>query len=359
MNFNNKFDLYCWACDFSSKRGEGILARHYVQTLSKLNNKRIFVKSGQNEFSINKGEIKQLNNRFKNKEKLNLNFFENYLLPFIGIFYLWLNYLRGRGICYLNFLPLWNTFLFILLPPKTHFGPITGFIFKKKVTGLNSFFRKYINYLLFRVNIYLVYFRQNIIYFSTDLLKSIINKKHKKKIFYNYLVNLVKINRIKTKKDIDLLIYNRNYSVKNNFLRNKFLKNLLKMNYKIFVVGDNLNLKKFKNLGFIDRKKIIYFLKKSKFIINSGENPYNIFTIDAFNNHVNIIYEHSYKKKIKYFNKEKLIFINFEKIKKIKKLPLFKKNKNSRITKNLQKLTNDNKFYFKNVNINYTKIKFN
>ena len=131
MNFNNKFDLYCWACDFSSKRGEGILARHYVQTLSKLNNKRIFVKSGQNEFSINKGEIKQLNNRFKNKEKLNLNFFDNYLLPFIGIFYLWLNYLRGRGICYLNFLPLWNTFLFILLPPKTHFGPITGFIFKK------------------------------------------------------------------------------------------------------------------------------------------------------------------------------------------------------------------------------------
>ena len=249
---------------------------------------------------------------------------------------------------------MWNTFLFILLPPKTHFGPITGFIYKKKVTGLNSFSRKYINYLLFRVNIWILYFRQNIIYFSTDLLKPIIKKKYEKKIFYNYLVNLIKINKIHTKKDIDLLIYNRNYSVKNNYLRNKLLNILVKMNYKIVVVGDNLNLKKIKNLGFLDRKKIIFFLKKTKFIINSGENPYNIFTIDSFNNHVNIIYEHYYLRKIKYFNKEKLIFLNFEKI---KKFLLFKKNKYSKITNHLKKLANDNKIYFKNVKINYTKIK--
>ncbi len=354
MNLNNKFDLYCWACDFSSKRGEGILARHYVQELSKLNKKKIFVKSGRNSFSINKGEIKKLKNQSNNKEKLNLDFFENYLLPFVGIFYLWFNFLKGRGVCYLNFLPLWNTFLFILLPPKTHFGPITGFIYKKKITNLNSFSRKYINNLLFRVNIWILYFRQNIIYFSTDLLKSIIHKKYKKKIFYNYLVNLVKINKIHTKKDIDLLIYNRNYSVKNNFLRNKFLNILIRMNYKIVVVGDNLNLKKIKNLGFLDRKKIIFLLKKTKFIINSGENPYNIFTIDSFNNHVNIIYEHSYLKKIKYFNKEKLIFANFEKIKNIKKVLLFKKIKYSKMTNHLKKLEDDKKVYFKNVKINYT-----
>ena len=104
----------------------------------------------------------------------------------------------------------------------------------------------------------------------------------------------------------------------------------------------------------MDRKKIIFFLKKTKFIINSGEDPYNIFTIDAFNNHVNIIYEYSYLNKIKYFNKKKLIFLNFEKI---KKFLLFKKNKYSKITNHLKKLANDNKIYFKNVKINYTKIK--
>ena len=96
-------------------------------------------------------------------------------------------------------------------------------------------------------------------------------------------MNLIKINKIHTKKNIDLLIYNRNYSVKNNYLKNKLLNILIKMNYKIVVVGDNLNLKKIKNLGFLDRKN--YFFLKTKFIINSGENPYNIFTIDAFNNH--------------------------------------------------------------------------
>ena len=77
MNLNNKFDLYCWACDFSSKRGEGILARHYVKELSKFKKKKIFVKSGRNSFSINNGKVKKLRNQSKNKEKLNLNFFEN------------------------------------------------------------------------------------------------------------------------------------------------------------------------------------------------------------------------------------------------------------------------------------------
>ena len=63
MNRNNKFDLYCWACDFSSKRGEGILARHYVQKLSKLNKKKIFVKYKIISNKINKEKIKKLKNK--------------------------------------------------------------------------------------------------------------------------------------------------------------------------------------------------------------------------------------------------------------------------------------------------------
>ena len=77
------------------------------------------------------------------------------------------------------------------------------------------------------------------------MLKPIIKKKYEKKIFYNYLVNLIKINKMHTKKDIDLLIYNRNYSVKNNYLRNKLLNILVKIDYKnCRKVGDNLNLRK-------------------------------------------------------------------------------------------------------------------
>ena len=39
MEQKKKFDIYCWACDFSLNRGEGILARNYVDELSKIKKK--------------------------------------------------------------------------------------------------------------------------------------------------------------------------------------------------------------------------------------------------------------------------------------------------------------------------------
>ena len=136
----------------------------------------------------------------------------------------------------------------------------------------------------------MISFRQNIVYFSTDLLKSLVKKNTRRKFLFNYLINLVEIKKKISGKKIDFLIYNRNYSVKNNFLRNMFLKILTQFNLIIYTVGDYLLLPGVKNLGYVSRKKTINLLKKTRFIINSGENPYNIFTIDAFNNHTNIIY---------------------------------------------------------------------
>ena len=303
--------------------------------------------------------IKKLDIKSKNKTKLNTSFFENYLYPIYGILYLWINYFRGRGICYLNFLPLWNIFLFIFLPPNTHLGPITGFIYKKKIFNINSFFRKYISLILFKININILYRRQNIVYFSTDLLKPLVKKK--KKIFFNYLLQLVKIEKYNQRKNIDFIIYNRNYSVKNNFLRNKLLQSIIKLKLNIIVVGDYLFYKTVKNLGFVSRKKVTSLLKKTKFIINTGENPYNIFTIDAFNNNVNIIYEDIFLDKIKFFNKKKLIFLNFKD--NIKNKIFFKNKKNfifkpSSITKSYHVLNKENISYFNKVKINYTN-KFN
>ena len=51
MNLNKKFDLYCWACDFSPNRGEGILARHYIKKLSKIKKKK-FTLNHQMEFTV-------------------------------------------------------------------------------------------------------------------------------------------------------------------------------------------------------------------------------------------------------------------------------------------------------------------
>lgn len=356
-NLNKKIDLYCWACDFSPDKGEGILARHYILNLSKILKKNIFIKTPNSSYYIKNGFLKNLKINNKKKSKLNFNFFENYFYPMVGILYLWINYLNKRGVCYLNFLPLWNIFLYIFLPPKTHLGPITGFIFKKKITNFNFFLRKYLNNLLFKLNLKILFYRQNKVYFSTDLLKDFITKENKKKIFFNYLINLIEIKNISKKKNIDLLIYNRNYSVKNNSLRNKLLTTLSKINLKIYAIGDYLPINNIKNLGFVTRKECYSLLNRTKFIINSGENPYNIFTIDAFNNHANIIYENILSKKIKFFNKNKLFFLCFTQPNKIIKF-FNKKNHNtislSLLTNNYYSIKNKNVNYFNSVKIYYT-----
>lgn len=356
MNLNIKFDLYCWACDFSSNRGEGILARHYIISLSRIKKKKIFVKTPYADYYIYNGVLKKNKADSRNQYKLNFNFFENYFYPFIGIFYLWINYLKRRGICYLNFLPLWNIFLFLFLPPKTHLGPITGFIFKREITGFSFFLRKYLNNFLFRVSLIFLFLRQNKIYFSTDLLKSLINKKYKNKVFFNYLLNLINIKKKIIKKNIDFLIYNRNYSVKNNLLREKLLEILSRMNLKISVIGDHLLFKGSKNLGFVSREKTNSLLKRTKFIINSGENPYNIFTIDAFNNHSNIIYEKKFFNKVEFFEQKKIFFLNFNDENEINKI-LRKKRpftlKASSLTKNYKNIKNEYFNYFNSVKIYY------
>ena len=91
--------LYIWACDYSKNTGEGLLARLFTRELNK-----------KNIIKINK--------------KIYIN--HKYIAPFIGILFCWKNYLMNRGVVYVNYLPLWNTLIFLFLPPNTILGPITG-----------------------------------------------------------------------------------------------------------------------------------------------------------------------------------------------------------------------------------------
>ena len=34
--------------------------------------------------------------------------------------------MKGNKICYINYLPIWNFLIFVVLPKKTILGPITG-----------------------------------------------------------------------------------------------------------------------------------------------------------------------------------------------------------------------------------------
>ena len=63
-------------------------------------------------------------NRFK---RINQNtFFYKYILTIWAGLLLWKYYIFGKKVSYINFLPAWNFFLILILPPGTILGPVTG-----------------------------------------------------------------------------------------------------------------------------------------------------------------------------------------------------------------------------------------
>jgi hypothetical protein len=185
LSSDNKYnELYCWACDTGANRGEGQLLYKFIN--ENLNNyKSIILK--------NTFETIVVKNNFVDKERytkttLKLNFFHCYISPYIGILYLWYKFVLGKRVCYINFLPLWNLPILLLLPPGTIFGPITGSVYTEKIYNIQSFLRKFIIPLLYFIADKIIYFRKQKIFFSTDLLKPYINEKRQLKYNFNYIL---------------------------------------------------------------------------------------------------------------------------------------------------------------------------
>ncbi len=338
-----KITIFAWACDFSSFRGEGILARNFAKDISNIKKVNIFVKTPDNTYFVSNGEIKKSK---KNEKKIiNFSLFENYYWPLFGIFYLWINYLQSKKVLYLNFIPLWNFLLFYFLPPKTLIGPITGFLPKKKIENISALIRIILVPFFYRLSMFVIFKRFKSLLFSTDLLSSMFLKRDYHKLNFNYLLfSNLKINgkSVKNKK-IDLLIYNRNYSVKEHFKLNNLIKYLLKKGYSVSCVGDKINnIKGLKNLGIISRAKVKKLLKITRLIISSPENPYSLFTIDALNMGTKVLFDKKYQKKLSFLNYNSNHYINiddqnFSKIEKVIKNKSYKINLNYKMLNSLNK----------------------
>jgi hypothetical protein len=282
---------YCWACDFSDKTGEGNLARLFVKKNYPQNNYQIFTVEN----------IKLLD--FTNSKILNYKYF----LPFIGILFCWYFFIKKKKIVYLNYLPLWNFFLFILLPPKTILGPITGGAnYKDKF-----YIRKFIFPLIYKISELFLSFRKIKLYFSTELLKTFLFKSTIKKSSFNYVLNYYKKRKIQ-KKEIDFLIYYRKHKNKVSFFPYNLIKKLILLNFKIHIVGDYYDNKLVINHGFLNNNKINILLSKTFYSITSDENIYSLFTIECINNNVKILTNEKNKNKIKFF-KNNFIFVNYNK----------------------------------------------
>ena len=115
------------------------------------------------------------------------------------------------------------------------------------------------------------------------------------------------------------MIYYRLHKNKVSFFDSNFISKLVELKFKIYIVGDNLNIKGVKNLGYIKNKRLKKLQASSRFTICSEENIYSLFILECISNHVKVLVNSKDKKKIK-FLKNNFLFFNFFKQKNIKKI---------------------------------------
>lgn len=292
------YDYYVWICDISNKNGEGILGNLFLKKLIKsknINTSNIFIKNLS--FSNSLRKINSHNLKLNSK----LNFYEKYISPFVGIVYLWLKFLQGKKIVYVNFLPFWNFFLFLLLPPSTILGPITGskHYNVNETRGFDKFFRKFLMNHFFKISSFIINFRYKELNFNTNNLKEFISLKslHKVKfnfLFNNYLTdtdekkNLIKFND----KKFDFIFYIREYPSKGSRQLIKYI-NFLKVKFKVVTFGDKTNEDGVYEYGMIQNDKVLELCSKSRFTMLSSENFYSLFCLECLKTNTIVCFDKS------------------------------------------------------------------
>ena len=148
------FDIFVWASDFEDFTGEGLLARCFIENYFLDKNLKIKILSNNGTYIYSKNKL------FILKKKMYINnFFTKYLYLFLGIVLIWYYLLRGKRVCYLNYLPLWNCLIFSLLPKKTILGPITGSLYKQKIYNINTFIRKIFFPFFYLISLNIIFLR--------------------------------------------------------------------------------------------------------------------------------------------------------------------------------------------------------
>ena len=182
-------------------------------------------------------------------------------------------------------------------------GPITGGAMYDKSNKVNYIIRKFIFPIFYKISEIIINFRfKEKIVFSTDLLKEFLSKKTIIKSEFNFVLKNLKFKK-KKNKDIDFLIYYRIYNNKSLLLNYDLIKNLIKLNKKVYIVCDKLKMKGVYNFGYLTKKKLTSLQSRSKYSLCSSENIYSLFTIECITNHVKILINKEHMKKVNFFKK--------------------------------------------------------
>ena len=282
-----------WCCEYNKNTGEGRLAKKFISSF--------FLKE----------KIKILHPK--------KNFFlSNYIYQIYGIFVLWFFFLLKKKTVYLNYLPLWNTLIFLLTPPNTIFGPITGSIQINKGEKIKSILRLRLFPLLYKISLRLLYKRSKKIIFATNILSKFVDGKTLKKTEFNFILKDLKYSKNKSKKKINLIVYYRKHENKFFDHHIEFIKEKLKKKERVIIVGDILNIEGAHNFGRIKKKKVINLIKISKYALSGDDNLLSFFNIDCVQNNVKVIFNYKLNFQKKRLNIKQFLPYNFEKKKFIK-----------------------------------------
>ena len=279
-------------CDFSLNTGEGVLANDYIRMYQSIKKQKTYKKNFLN---------------FLNKK----SFIHKYVVPLIICIYIKIN--SNKKFIYVNYLPLWNFLIFLILPKHTILGPITGSLIQSDKNNPGKYIRKIFFPLFYKISLFIIQKKFKKIIFSTDLLKekfSII----KSQFLSNYVINSFRFKKkiSKLKKKYDLIFYHRKHENKNNQQLNKIIQKLA--NYKIIcVVGDKFetNSSNIINFGYISRNNVHKLMRRTKFAICGPENLYSLYAIDAYNNECRLLVDKKLKK-YQIANSENFEFIDFK-----------------------------------------------
>lgn len=280
-----KNKIFIWASDTSKYTGEGNLALKFLSYLS-VKHELIFIK-----------------NKCRNKK----SFIHKYLEPFYGIILLWIRFINGNKVCYLNYLPLWNFIIFLVLPPKTLLGPITGGANILSNSMVDKFIRKFFFPIFYNISNIIFLFRFKKLIFSTELLKKKIFRRNVKKSIFNFVYVFFENNK-KTKKKRHFIIYYKKHQNKNYKDLNKIINHKLFNNFKFIIVGDYLNKRNVINKGYIPHAELKKILCNCKYAYGSQENFFSLFSINALNNNVKLFFNKIDRNKIPIF---KNMFFDF------------------------------------------------
>lgn len=266
-------NIFFWASDYSSISGEGKLARIFIKKLKK--NKKI-----NNIYRIKSNFVKLDIN--SNEKKIS-SFIHKYIIPLYGVFNLWFFYFKNYKTAYLNYLPLWNFVILLLLPPNCLLGPITGTIDKKK-----KFFLKT---LLEKISEIIIKSRYKRAIFANNFFQNRF-KNH----LHNFIISDFKKINTKNIKKYDFIFYIRKDLFNKNFFFQNLISTLLNLNFSIATIGDKIKKKNIYNFGYQNQKKTQKIISSCRYSVVNRENLFSFFAQDCLKNNLTVFYNNQFKK---------------------------------------------------------------